>query len=295
MAPDGLQAAPTAAPTPTASAAEALTKQLEDLGLSPNEARVMLAMLRLGRASTTMLAGEAGVPRTTIYQVLDGLAARHLAERLPGADWPAVWTSPGREVVMDRLIAAEEERLASYRTAAARVRDRLAEVIPDEPTAPMPYVHLLHGATGVKRTYDQLLNEAAGELLMFTRGPFAYRLGKPNQAVLDLLARGVRTRVLYQAVEWEHSSAEGYREEAAIYAQAGVESRLADSLPVKLVIVDRQVALVSMNDPTGLTADYPATLLVEHAGLAEVLADAFEQRWARSRPNPTPSVDAVGS
>lgn len=294
MPPTTRQASPPAAPeAPLRS--EPLARSFEDLGLTTNEARVLIALLRLGTASTTLLASEAGVPRTTIYQVLEGLADRRLAERLPGADWPAVWTSPGREAVLDRLVANEEERIAAFRNRANEVRELLVDAIPDEPAVAMPYVHLLRGAGGVKRTYDELLNEASDELLMFTRGPFAYRLGKPNTAVLDLLGRGVRARVLYQESEWEHPDAEGYRQEAAIYARAGVESRLADSLPVKLVIVDRKVALISMSDPSRSNGEYPATLLVEHAGVAELLADAFERRWAEAKPNPSdaPAVSGV--
>lgn len=272
----------TAAPDDAVAVPEPLRREFEDLGLSPYEARMLLALLAAGSASTPQLASASGVPRTSAYQVLQSLAGKRLVERLPG-DWPAMWASPGRDEVLDRLVAAQEQRLESYRERTEHVREMLADM-PDGPSVAMPYVHLLRGPAHVKRCYDALLADAQVGFEMFTRSPYAYAVGQPNPAVLEALGRGVRSRVLYQASEWNDPDNEEFRSEMAVYHHAGVEARLATELEIKLVVVDRKVTLVGMGDRLTDDEGYPTFILVEHEGYSAVQADAFEQRWASATP-----------
>lgn len=270
------------APVASESVPEPLLRGFQDLGLSPYEARVLLALLRRRSANSVDLARLSGVPRTAVYPVLQGLGTRGLAERVPGPG-PAVWASPGREQVMERLKAAEEDRLRRHRDRADDVLKLLDRSFPEEtPEVALPFVHVLPGAKQMKSTYEELLGEAESEVVMFTRPPYTWTFPNPNQAVLDMLARGVDVRVLYEAAEWEDESAEGFRTEMGIYHEAGVRARLADALPIKLVVVDRRIALVNMLHPVAEDG-YPMSLHIEHPGFAEMAATAFEQFWARAR------------
>ncbi len=266
-----------------AAVMDGLGREIEDLGLSPYEARVLLALLQLGSASSVQLARTSGVPRTSTYQVLDELMVKNLAERLPGTG-TAVWTSPGHDAVLDRLQEAEERRLREHRDRAGRVRTLLAKTLPEHPSSPMPYVHVIAGTADVKRFYEQMLADVESELLMFTRPPYTWAAGSPNQAVLDMLARGVSARVLYQASHLELAGTEAFRREIEVYHEAGVEGRVTDALPIKLVVIDRKQALLAMPDPGLPGAGFPTTLCVEHPGFASVQADGFERCWEQSRP-----------
>ncbi len=266
------------------TAAERLRRGFEVLGLTPYEARVMLALLRTGSATTQQLAVLADVPRSSTYQILEGLRAKQLADQLP-VDGPAVWASPSRDEVVDRLEAAQEERLRQYQARATQLRDLLARDVPEAPSVSMPYVHILRGSSQSSLAYDDLLGEAKRELVMFTRPPYAAEVGTPRQPILDMLSRKVETRVLYQRDEVRAPEAEAWRQEVEAYHEAGVEARVVDELPIKLVVVDRSVALLAMSDPAASDGDgFPTGLLVRHPGFASVQADAFEQLWAEGRP-----------
>ncbi|PLS75852.1 MAG: hypothetical protein CYG61_04715 [Actinobacteria bacterium] len=272
--------------------AEGLRREIEELGLSSYEAAVLLALLQVGSATTLQIARLSRVPRTSTYQVLEDLHAKQLAERVPG-EGIAVWASPGRQIVFDRLEAAFEERLRQHRARSARVQETLAEALPEGPSVTLPYVHLLHGVAQVKRVYEQMLREAESELMMFTRGPFSWKLGTPNPVVLETLARGIRARVIYRSLEWHDPAGTGFRTEMEAYHQAGVQARLAEDLPMKLTIVDRRVVLVVITAATSIDAVYPTTLHVENAAFGAVQSDAFEHRWEASRPF-TPETAAAG-
>ena len=275
---------------------EPLRSALAELGLSPYEVRVLLALLRLGSANTLQLARVTSVPRTSIYQVLESLASRRLASRLPG-DGVAVFAAADRKDIFERLetalAAVHAERLSQHRDHAARASRLLAAWAPENAPVSQPYVHTLMLPAQVKSAYEQMLGSAERELLMFTRPPYAVAPGRPKDAVLDMMTRGVKARVLYQADKWEEPEAHAARQELSAYHAAGVEARLVDNLPIKLVVADRRVALVGMTDPVIPEGGYPMAILVEHPGYAATQADAFERMWATSRAltlMPTPDA-----
>ena len=111
---------------------DSLRRELQELGLRPYEARVLLALLRAGSANSAQLAELSGVPRTSTYQVMEALTEQGLAERVP-THGPAVWTCQGWEAVVDVLDAAEEERLRQHHARTSRLRQALAEALPGKP------------------------------------------------------------------------------------------------------------------------------------------------------------------
>ena len=113
---------------------DSIRRELQELGLRPYEARVLLALLRAGSANSAQLAELSGVPRTSTYQVMEALTEQGLAERVP-THGPAVWTCGGWESVVDALDAAEEARLRQHHARTGRLRTALAEVLPSKPPA----------------------------------------------------------------------------------------------------------------------------------------------------------------
>lgn len=260
-----------------------LINEFEQLGLSPYEARILLALLRLGSGNTAQLARLSGVPRTSTYQILEELNYKGLAQPL-SVDGPAVWACPGRDEVFARMDAAQEERLREHRMRTARLRELVAEILPEESVGAGPYVHIIQGARQVSHMYDRLLGQAEEELLVFNRPPYSNPPDEVNPAILQALAAGLRSRVLYEAGQWNHPDSARFRAAMSAYHDAGVEARLVPALPLKLAVVDRKVALLAMADPLVPDVGFPTTILVEHPGYAALQADAFEHRWASAAP-----------
>lgn len=264
---------------------ERLAYEFEELGLSPYEARVLVALLGLGAANTAQLARQSGVPRTSTYQILEELNRKGLAQRV-SVDGPAMWASAGRDQVFERLDAAEEEKLRLHRARTARVKELLAEALPEAPSGVGPYVHVIQGAAHATQVYERLVEGAESELLVCNRPPYSYAPDSVNPVVLDAVRRGVAARVLYEAGQWHSPPAESFRAAMAVYHDAGVSARLVATLPLKLAIADRSSALLAMTDPVLREIGFPVTLLVEHPGYASLQADAFEYLWERGTPLP---------
>lgn len=311
---DGAAPASAAARGRAALAMEALQGDLEDLGLTKSEARVMVALLRTGSANSLQLARACKVSRTNVYRTMDGLARRRLVQRLPG-DGPARWASPGREQLIDRLhddqedrlravhterkerlaalhaeherklrelSSAHEERLRDLDGRVSKTRELLAEVVKDHGPSALLQVHLIPSARQLKQSYEQLLAGVRTELLVFVRPPYSWSAGSVNPFIVDALSRGVEARVLYEATELDDPDAEGFRREIATYHEAGVHARVVQHLPIKLAVFDRKVALVALMDSAD--TPYPTFLLVEHEGFASFLGEAFDNRWDAAEP-----------
>lgn len=276
-------------PAGTGPLPEALCREFEELGLNPSEARVTLALLHLGTAKSTELAKVAAVPRTSIYQLIQTLQDKGLVLRVPG-EGPALWATPGRDKVLDRLhtalAAAQEARLQQHNQRTARVREMLAETVPESPPVALPYVHLLTCPLEVRQCHERLLTEAEFEVLVFNRPPYSTVARTTNAAAMHCLARGVTMRVLYQAAQVEDPEASAFRASVELYQEAGVQGRVVDELPAKLLVVDRKVALLAMDDPFVVDAGFPVTLLIEHPGFTAVQVAGFENFWAGARPVP---------
>lgn len=272
-------------PTIPAKAAEKLHRAFEALGLTPYQAKVQVALLQAGPANCLELARLAGIPRTSIYQILDELDAKGVASRLPG-NGPAVWSSAGRTDVLDRLVALEEERLTELKSRSARVAQMLDELLPEQQMASLPYVQVIHDPSRVKPLYEQLLMQTEHELLVFNRPPYALTIGRAQPVIVDT-ARRAEARVLYQAAQAEGPEYDAWHHEMAAYHDLGVEGRVVEELPIKLAIFDRKATLLSLDDPLLPQVGFPITLLIEHPGYSKVQANAFENLWASATPYET--------
>lgn len=265
---------------PVEAVPEELRREFEDLGLSPYEARLLLAMLALGQANTLQLAQASGVPRTSIYPVLEGLAAKRLAHRLP-ADGPAVWAAKGRDEILEQLDAAEQERLRQYRARTERVRSLLAEAFPDEAPVLEPPVRLLYTPAEQRKAYERLAAQTEAEALLFIRRPAPSDAHTLDPVIADLAAR-VETRVVYESEPAGGSGASPSIAAMQAVRAAGGYARVAEDLPVGLAVFDRQAVLVTFNGTA--PGDAPTVALIEDAGMATALAESFKYRWAGGAP-----------
>jgi len=268
---------------------EVLQGVLEQWGLSGHQARTLTTLVQVGSATSGELSRLTDIGRTSIYPVLEELRTKRLAEPLPG-NGVACWTSPGREEILSRLKMAEEERLRERRAWIDRrmedTREAMDALDPAGPSGSAPYVHRIRDAAQVTRVYEQVLRTTRSEVLCLSRPPYAYA-GGPNRTLLEALSRGVSFRVVFDRAHFGTDPAvAAYREATEVYIEAGLQARLVDELPIKLLIFDQRVVQIALTHPARADAGLPVFLLVEHPGYAAVQAEAFEQFWRRAQPFP---------
>jgi sugar-specific transcriptional regulator TrmB len=135
----------------------------------------------------------------------------------------------------------------------------------------------LRGVSQIDNFLQAMISDARSELL--TAQPYGRRppgeLAKAENRDLRALDRGVKMRTLYQ-----HSARQSpaTREYVAELSAHGGEVRTLDEFFKRLIIVDREVAVIPGSE------DHAVALALRDKSLVAYLVDIFERSWERGRP-----------
>ncbi len=135
----------------------------------------------------------------------------------------------------------------------------------------------LRGIPQIDTYLQALVSDARSEILAaqpYGRRP-AETLAQAENRDLKALDRGVRMRTLYQ-----HSARQSpaTREYVAEMTAHGGEVRTLDEFFKRLIIVDREVAVIPGSE------DHAVALAVRDKSLVAYLVDIFERSWERGHP-----------
>jgi hypothetical protein len=163
---------------------------------------------------------------------------------------------------------AEEHRVA----AAGRAVGDLIEVV--------------NGVARIRHRFVQVQQAARTQLRLFVEPPFVAMPPGENPAETAAVGRGVRVKVVLERAVLEEP---GLVEEAIDSLRHGVELRVVDQLPMKLVIADADLALV----PLGVSSQgEPGAVLLHRSGLLATVEALFESIWTRAYPLELPPAGA---
>ncbi|MCW3816902.1 hypothetical protein ONA91_20865 [Micromonospora sp. DR5-3] len=238
---------------------------LDELGLTPEEELVYRALV--GRPDSA--AASLGVSPDKATALLDGLAARGLVTRSRHEDRYRV-VDPGLALMTellsrrDRLYRAElaVAELAAQHQAATR--GRVAQGL----------VEIVEGTQEIARRFGQLQLGARECIDAFITDNNRVVTHEENHSEPIALGRGVSVRAVVDA----HFLRQPNGVESVEHSLAGgADVRVVDQVPMKLIVTDRDVAMV----PVG-AGDHTTLLL--HGPLVALAIALFESVWQRARP-----------
>ncbi|MEU6658942.1 helix-turn-helix domain-containing protein [Streptomyces sp. NPDC046821] len=263
---------------------------LQALGLGPTEEAVYTALMARPTASAQELAREAGLVAAETVHVLAGLETRGLVSVATEADRGAPDSADGRAALQSvryRLTppsVALAPFLVEQRNALHQAESAFSILIEQYRSSAVQsaggVVEVVVGVEQVAHRFHQLERGAQRELLLFLVGePVAVAREDADMSESVALDRGVDFRVV-AAKDYLDGPDVARDVRAAI--TAGLELRLVDSLPLKMVISDRERAMVplDMADSDG----EPSAIVVHRSGLLTALVHLFEKEWAQARP-----------
>ncbi|MFF1561662.1 LuxR C-terminal-related transcriptional regulator [Streptomyces sp. NPDC058279] len=246
---------------------------LQILGLEPDVEAVYRLLLERPDLGVGQMAALLGFQEESVRNGLDELADLRLL-RQGESDEQFLTVSPevGLGVLLSRIeleLSARQYQLESARTAVASLIARHGQ----QRHAP-EIVQQLFGLEAVRLRLEQLAATARTECLSFFPGgaqrPDVMNSSKPlDQMALE---RGVSLRTIYQDSFRNDSSTRDY---VQWLSTLGGETRTVPSLPMLMVIVDREVALVPLDPEDGRQG----ALEVRSRGVVEALHVLFERFW----------------
>ncbi|WP_042381614.1 TrmB family transcriptional regulator [Streptacidiphilus melanogenes] len=253
---------------------------LEELGLTNYEARVYLALIRRDVFTAAEVAREAGVPRQRVYDVLEGLIRRQLAVLHPGR--VAGYSAVAPDTAVERLIEQQRRSLGRLERLSSELARELGPTFDSgrTHTDPLDYVEVLRDSADISERFARLQTTAERELLSFSKPPWF--TPPENLAGLEASARlhaaGRTVRSLYSREVLEDPA---LVEVMHLFVDAGEEIRIADELPLKMIIADGSTVMCDMPDPVARDSA-TTSLCIRHPSLAEALSLAFHSIWDSS-------------
>ncbi|MDJ1133140.1 hypothetical protein [Streptomyces iconiensis] len=242
---------------------------LEELGLGPEEERVYRALV--GRPGAVPGELAAGTPVRRTAELLAGLAERGLVTRVADGDTVRYTVvDPGLALMAELLGRHDRLRLAERAVAELAAQHESA----GRGTGFAELVETVEGRAEIARRFGQLQLGARHSIDTFITADNRVVHHSENATEPVALERGVTMRAVIDAHFLRQPNGAASVELAV--AQ-GAEIRVAASVPMKLLVTDRNVALV----PVG--AGHSETLLV-HGALARLALALFESVWQRARP-----------
>ncbi|MFD9504994.1 helix-turn-helix transcriptional regulator [Streptomyces sp. NPDC060035] len=230
-----------------------------------------------GAADSAHLAGRLAQPEKDVLQALHGLERQGLITR--SAERPDCWVSAPPAVALGPLLSQQRHELECAELAAAR----LAEEYRPEAVAPGVHdlIEVVTGAQAVSQRFSQLQLGAERELCLLIRSQPLAVSAEENTAEVLAMSRGVKYRVVIGREKFPGRDGEaGDLSGLAESLGRGMEVRVVDEVPTKLVIADGALGMLPLSTPT----TEPAALVARSSGLLVSLVALFEQVWRQGLP-----------
>ena len=258
------------------------TRLLTELGLTVNEARVYLALLRFSAGPTAAeAAAAAGVPRPKVYEALQSLEGRGFSKSI--GDRVRRFTPVEPETALRGWLShREHERSEMSERDQIRV-EKLGRLLPAPVSGARAqvaeFIEAISGQVPTTEALDDLVSRATQTLDIMLQPPFVQPRPRWNVMEVEAIERGVEVRVIYtpQALE------DARRFEDIV--RHGGHARMLAGLPMKLMVRDQQEALISLRD-AGTGAQSVTTVAVRNPDLVAPLGTLFDQQWRRARALP---------
>lgn len=245
---------------------------LDVLGLEPDDERVYRVLLGLPDSTAMLLSDRLLVPRADVDTALSrlvgwGLVIRSADERFTAAP-PAM--------ALGSLISQRRDGL--------RMAEQALVTFAEEHRAAMTgnsindLIEVVTGVDAIGHRFLQVQHAARRQIRTFITAPFVAVPPDENTAEPVALGRGVRFRAVLDRAALAEP---GIVTDAIRSLHNGVQLRVADQLPMKLVLADADLGLV----PLAVTPDgEPGAVLLHRSGLLDALDALFETVWRTAHP-----------
>jgi sugar-specific transcriptional regulator TrmB len=244
------------------------------LGLAPAEERVYCLLLPRGGTAVTEISKRLKLSLRASQRVLGSLESKGLVTHSP--EEVHRYSAVPPDIAADVLIARRQSELHQARAAMVKLRETIeGERKPGRDDE--RFVEILSRQTAAQMFLHSVAT-AQSEILGFERMPMLVStLDKLDDGFLACLARGVRCRAI---TDNELLNLPGTLKRLRMATAAGEQFRLFPSLPFKLVVFDRRIAII----PLHLARQDGPVLLVRPSSLLDALCEMFEMYWRAAAP-----------
>jgi sugar-specific transcriptional regulator TrmB len=261
-------------------------EKLLELGLSDYEARAYLALMKQQMLAANEICKLTEIPQGRVYGVLNSLIKKGFCTLFPGAikKYEAVHPNVAVSKVLEEKAKALEE-LEVFKSELSTAFDER-----EKDSVPLDFIQILTSKQSQIDRFDVLINKSNQTLYSFNKKPYATgfmrneeEIKRASLPIQKTLERGTSVKALF---EKEEENVELFLQLVRYYESIGEEGRICSELPLKMLLSDNKLAMVSLRNNHGSTFKL-TSMVVEHSDLTNALSELFELYW-----NVGQSVDA---
>ena len=253
---------------------------IQRLGLTEYEARIYLALVKLGPIKASELSFFGQIPRTKTYGAVKELERKGLLHVLPGK--PGLYAPSSPSEVLVPLVSKlsgevnESEKVVQGLTLSFESRKYVKGDVPKEASE----FWRIDGRRSLFEKLNGMLNDASEAVNYCTTGPGLIRAFRAHSDGLEKAGkRGALVRIL-ASISAENT---GVARELSHIAQL---RKLEGSLASSFVSVDSKELVIIESKPDDLRTDRgsDSAIMTTNKLLIELSAALFDQIWKSSSP-----------
>lgn len=257
---------------------------LDVLGLDELEERAYRRLVELPSEAPADLAIALGSDDAALATALEGLEAKGLVARSMAVAGHVVASPP--RVALGSLIVQRQDEIRRAQLELVRLTEQYRGAASER--TPSDVIDVVRGPQAVAQRFAQLQRGASTEVIALVKAGVVLVSAEENADEEVALARGVTYRVIVERAAFEKP---GFFDDVVESVEAGELIRVVDELPLRLIIADRQLALLPLQ-PTADDSGAGA-LLVHPSGLLDALLALVDLMWERAQPVLAPGSDAA--
>jgi sugar-specific transcriptional regulator TrmB/DNA-binding CsgD family transcriptional regulator len=247
-------------------------RPLESLGIGAAEESAYVALLDHPEATLAELSSVLAWPARKVQRLLEALQGMGLVTVAAGEPRRFVAASP--DIAIEAILSRREGELRRARAEMQRLQQRATEGAGKR----LQMIELVTTPEAERHVFEQIQHTARHELIFLARPPILIAgPEQPSETQVDAIARGVRYRSI---ADHAFLAIPGVVGRIRADMQVGEEVRVVSALPLKMVMADRNVALIPLN----LESPNSPSLLVRSSALLDALYSMFELLWERAAP-----------
>jgi len=248
---------------------------LQPLGISAEAEAVYVVLAPIGTATVDLLVDLVSIPGERVEECLDQLRRLGLATELSRGLWR---TLP----LPDAVKALRAQRLSELEMASVAAESLHSHLLAASQSQ-TDDVRIVVGREALEAEMREICGSAQKEICVFDKPPYVEDRDATEESLSEdapewqALERGARLRCIY------HPGFDADRlRELTLFTLKGEEARTAP-LPMKLIMVDRQVAVIPSMTSYQLGHELRMSV-VRHELLVEALQWLFEAVWDTAVP-----------
>jgi sugar-specific transcriptional regulator TrmB len=253
---------------------DALINQLQTLGLTSNEAKAYVTVLRLGSCRVIDIARESHLQRPETYHIMSQLLSLGLVEET--VDRPVRYRSSS---VQTGITALSHVVLSRYKGIADGIEGLTAQLEAirkkTEDTGE-GQVRMIVGADNIRRDFREALSSAQSEVWTMNRKGSVLRKGDLKYALETIPKKHLKARSVLEVDESTMN--------AARRLSTAIEVRHYSPVVIHVYGVDNKYVAVGLETPSAGDEAKASELVTTYPDYVKLLREFYETTWKQATP-----------